>query len=185
MKNLEPVTMRMAKNQKATLDPTKISGRCGRLMCCLRYEDKTYDELKQNMPKKGARVLTEKGTGEVLSHDILSQTVKIEISPGKEVIVSLDQIQKELPPEAEVGPAAPDDAEGRGREPRPPRRERSEAAPGFERRRRSEGDRGDRGGRPYRPDADPGPRGNRSSDPARPRAPEGADKPGPPDVEKS
>lgn len=103
MKNLEPVTMRMAKNQKATLDPAKISGRCGRLMCCLRFEDETYAALKQNLPRKGTRVVTLKGTGEVLSHDVLSQTVKIEVSPGREVVVSVDEIVKELPQESDSG----------------------------------------------------------------------------------
>src|SRR5262249_39710830 len=50
LKVLKPVSMKSAKLQKATLDPLKISGRCGRLMCCLRYEDQTYDELKKNLP---------------------------------------------------------------------------------------------------------------------------------------
>jgi len=52
LKLLKPVNMRMAKMQKATLDPSKISGYCGRLKCCLRYEDKTYTELKKRLPKK-------------------------------------------------------------------------------------------------------------------------------------
>jgi cell fate regulator YaaT (PSP1 superfamily) len=106
MKNLEPVTMRMAKNQKATLDPAKISGRCGRLMCCLRFEDETYNELKRNLPKKGTRIVTTKGTGEVLSHDALSQTVKIEVSPGKELVVTVEDIVREIPPETAEGSSA-------------------------------------------------------------------------------
>ncbi len=128
MKNLEPVTMRMAKNQKATLDPAKISGRCGRLMCCLRFEDQTYSELKQHLPKKGTRILTAKGAGEVLSHDVLSQTVRIEVSPGKEVVVSVGDIQKELPPEIAADTTDPAEAEtpaapaGRGGPDRGPRR---------------------------------------------------------------
>ena len=52
LKNLEPVTMKMAKNQKGNLRPSKISGRCGRLMCCLRYEDKVYEDLKHVLPKR-------------------------------------------------------------------------------------------------------------------------------------
>ena len=59
---LTPISMRAAKVQKATLDPTKISGRCGRLMCCLRYEDETYEELRKKLPKRNTRVKTEKGT---------------------------------------------------------------------------------------------------------------------------
>jgi cell fate regulator YaaT (PSP1 superfamily) len=56
LKVLKPISMKSAKVQKATLDPLKISGRCGRLMCCLRYEDETYEELKAKLPKlKSAR----------------------------------------------------------------------------------------------------------------------------------
>ncbi len=58
LKTLKPVNMRMAKLQKATLDPAKISGYCGRLKCCLRYEDKTYTELKKLMPPRNTRVKT-------------------------------------------------------------------------------------------------------------------------------
>jgi cell fate regulator YaaT (PSP1 superfamily) len=56
LKALKPVNMRMAKMQKATLDPSKISGYCGRLKCCLRYEDETYTELKKRLPRKNSKV---------------------------------------------------------------------------------------------------------------------------------
>ena len=69
IKNLEPVTMKMAKNQKATLDPTKISGRCGRLMCCLRFEDSVYEDLRSGLPGMGVRVATAEGEGEVVAQD--------------------------------------------------------------------------------------------------------------------
>ena len=77
MKSLEPVTMRMAKSQKATLDPTKISGVCGRLMCCLRYEDKVYSELKSKLPKRGSMIKTRKASGKVIDIDVLAQIVSI------------------------------------------------------------------------------------------------------------
>ncbi len=77
LKDLEPVTMKMAKSQKATLDPSKISGRCGRLMCCLRYENDVYEELKPNLPKKGSFVTTSQGKGKVIDYEILSQTVTV------------------------------------------------------------------------------------------------------------
>jgi cell fate regulator YaaT (PSP1 superfamily) len=92
LKNLEPVTMKMAKNQKATLDPSKISGRCGRLMCCLRYEDKVYEDLKQNMPKRGSLVKTAKGIGEVINHDVLQQQVTIEIDNRSKICISVQDI---------------------------------------------------------------------------------------------
>lgn len=96
---LKPVNMRMAKMQKATLDPSKISGRCGRLMCCLRFEDKMYDELKRNTPKKGRRVRLKDGTeGEVVATDLLQQTVKIEVNGGpRSVVASVDDIEASLP----------------------------------------------------------------------------------------
>ncbi len=63
---LKPVNMRMAKMQKATLDPAKISGYCGRLKCCLRYEDKTYTELKKGLPRRNSWVKTNKGEGRIV-----------------------------------------------------------------------------------------------------------------------
>ncbi|MCX5659957.1 MAG: regulatory iron-sulfur-containing complex subunit RicT [Planctomycetota bacterium] len=73
LKVLKPVSMRSAKVQKATLDPTKISGRCGRLMCCLRYEDETYESLRKKLPKKNSRVTTPDGPGTILDTQILTQ----------------------------------------------------------------------------------------------------------------
>ena len=93
IKNLEPVTMKMAKNQKATLDPSKISGRCGRLMCCLRFEDATYDELKRKLPSKGARVGTADGEGEVVGSDILRQLVTVEFPDGREAPYPVETIK--------------------------------------------------------------------------------------------
>jgi len=92
LKNLDPVAMKMAKRQKATMDPAKISGRCGKLMCCLRYEDEVYEELKNNLPKKGSFVSTAKGDGEVLEVEILAQNVLIENEEGKRLSVSLKEI---------------------------------------------------------------------------------------------
>lgn len=73
LKVLKPVSMRSAKVQKATLDPTKISGRCGRLMCCLRYEDETYETLRKKLPHRQSRVMTDDGPGTVLDSQILTQ----------------------------------------------------------------------------------------------------------------
>jgi len=79
LKVLSPVSMRTAKQQKQTLDPKKISGRCGRLMCCLRYEDQTYRDLKKNLPHKKTRVGTPEGPGIVLEGKILTQLVLVEL----------------------------------------------------------------------------------------------------------
>ncbi|MFW6158674.1 MAG: PSP1 domain-containing protein [Planctomycetota bacterium] len=92
IKDLEPVTMRMAKLQKTTLDPAKISGRCGRLMCCLRFEDDLYNHLKRELPKKGTRVKTPEGTGEVVGTEVLEQNVAVELPGRRTVKVGLDNI---------------------------------------------------------------------------------------------
>jgi len=91
IKELEPVTMKMAKNQKATLDPSKISGRCGRLMCCLRFEDATYEELRRELPPRDARVRTPEGEGRVMDHDILRQLVKVEMDDDRQLVMPVRQ----------------------------------------------------------------------------------------------
>lgn len=82
LKILEPVNMRMAKLQKATLDPSKISGHCGRLKCCLRYEDATYLELRKNLPQRNDYVQTPKGQGKVVDLQILTQLVIVQDALG-------------------------------------------------------------------------------------------------------
>lgn len=94
LKELEPVTMRMAKNQKTTMDPSKISGRCGRLMCCLKYEDEVYLNLKSKLPKKGARVQIAQGEGEVLDIDVLAQEAVVELASRDKVKVKAEEIIK-------------------------------------------------------------------------------------------
>jgi cell fate regulator YaaT (PSP1 superfamily) len=92
LKALTPISMRAAKIQKATLDPTKISGRCGRLMCCLRYEDKTYDELRKKLPKRNTRVATEKGDAWVIDGQILTQLVLCQYDDGTREAIPLEKI---------------------------------------------------------------------------------------------
>ena len=89
---LKPVNMRMAKMQKATLDPSKISGYCGRLKCCLRYEDETYTHLKQNLPRKGVLVQTKRGEGKVFDTQILTQLVVVEYENGEKAAYPLEEI---------------------------------------------------------------------------------------------
>jgi cell fate regulator YaaT (PSP1 superfamily) len=93
LKHLKPVNMRMAKMQKATLDPAKISGFCGRLKCCLRYEDDTYTDLKKRLPKKNSTVKTKHGEGKVVDTQILTQLVLIEYQNGEKVAVPVDDIE--------------------------------------------------------------------------------------------
>jgi hypothetical protein len=85
--------MRSAKQQKQTLDPHKISGRCGRLMCCLRYEDKTYRELKKNLPHKKTRVGTAEGPGIVIEGKILTQLVLVELEhDSRRIAVPIEEL---------------------------------------------------------------------------------------------
>ncbi len=92
MKEFQPVTMKMAKSQKTTLDPTKISGRCGRLKCCLNFEAAVYEEMEAKLPKKGAMVVTSKGRGEVLDMDVLQQQVTVETDGGQTIRIHADEI---------------------------------------------------------------------------------------------
>ena len=78
------VSIKMAKEQNFSLNSTKISGCCGRLMCCLRYEHETYEEAQKTMPKMGALVMTENGPGTVVETRPLSQTVKVRLTEKQE-----------------------------------------------------------------------------------------------------
>ena len=80
-----PVAIKMAKEQNLSLNPTKISGVCGRLMCCLKNEEETYEELNRRLPNVGDRVTTDDGLkGEVHSVNVLRQLVKVLVDDGEE-----------------------------------------------------------------------------------------------------
>ena len=84
LSDFQPVSTKMAKTQSMSLNPTKISGSCGRLMCCLRYEQDAYEELVKKIPKVGAFVQTSHGYGNVTSANVLRQKVKVAIDGGGE-----------------------------------------------------------------------------------------------------
>ncbi len=92
LSRMPPVSMRMAKIQKTTLDPSKISGRCGRLKCCLRYEFDTYQALEQDLPAVGSRVVTHQGQGRVLALEVLAQKVVVEFEDRRRILVGHDDI---------------------------------------------------------------------------------------------
>ena len=87
LKDFEPVTIRMAKDQNLPLNPTKISGLCGRLMCCLSYENKTYKELLKKLPKMGQEIKTDQGIGKVIALAPLKKSVPVDIAGGKRIEV--------------------------------------------------------------------------------------------------
>jgi cell fate regulator YaaT (PSP1 superfamily) len=82
----------MAKEQNLALNPTKISGICGRLMCCLGYEYPAYLELKKNLPKVGKHVVTRSGKGKIIRQNVLSQTVTVELEEGGEITIDASEI---------------------------------------------------------------------------------------------
>lgn len=92
LQEMPPVSMKMAKLQKATLDPNKISGRCGRLKCCLRYEYDTYDEYRRELPSNGTMVVTKNGQGKVIGQEILAKKVLVSFQGGRRMLVDLAEI---------------------------------------------------------------------------------------------
>lgn len=82
--DFEPVSIKMAKDQNLSLNPTKISGICGRLMCCLKYEHEVYLELRKGLPKEGELVKTPNGDAIVMSTQIIRELVKVRLITGEE-----------------------------------------------------------------------------------------------------
>jgi cell fate regulator YaaT (PSP1 superfamily) len=92
LSEMPPVSMKMAKLQKATLDPNKISGRCGRLKCCLRYEYDTYEALQKELPPIGADVVTSKGRARVLAHEILAGQVLVSMEDNRRIMLGAAEV---------------------------------------------------------------------------------------------
>lgn len=118
--SMPPVSMKMAKLQKATLDPTKISGRCGRLKCCLRYEYDAYHEILKILPPVGKMVLTPDGVGRVIAQELLAKKVQVELLDHSRKIYGADDIKPVpknlIPPKkdlcGEIDPDQDPDQEG-------------------------------------------------------------------------
>jgi cell fate regulator YaaT (PSP1 superfamily) len=94
----EPVSIRMAKDQNLVLNPQKVSGVCGRLKCCLIYEEALYRELRKGLPKVGKRVITPKGEGKVQELDILGGRVKVWFEGGPPVVFGAKEVHPVAPP---------------------------------------------------------------------------------------
>ena len=82
LKDFEPVSVRMAKDQDLPVNPLKISGACGRLMCCLKYEHPLYQEFKAAAPAVGDLVGTPDGRGRVVAHDVPRDEVRVRLDDG-------------------------------------------------------------------------------------------------------
>ena len=92
------ISMRMAKLQKSTLDPNKISGRCGRLKCCLRYEQDVYEIHQSELPAIGTRVVTTNGSGRVLAQEVLARRLLIEFEDGRRIPVPAAEVLSKITP---------------------------------------------------------------------------------------
>lgn len=88
LKNFEPVSIKMAKEEGLPLNPPKISGICGRLMCCLGFEYDTYRLLLRGLPRQGERVHTPQGKGKVISVNMFKRTVMVELEDGRKIEIS-------------------------------------------------------------------------------------------------
>ena len=180
LSDFTPVSIKMAKEQNLSLNPTKISGLCDRLMCCLKYEQDHYEQTRKRMPRVGREIITPDGLGVINAINVLEETVRVRIAVGDSFELreyKIDDCQrpgqderKPRPEEdatAEDAQQAAENAEGgapetaepnppKKQEQRPPRGERPERAPRPERGPKPErGPRPERGERPPRPERGP------------------------------
>ena len=180
LSDFTPVSIKMAKEQNLSLNPTKISGLCDRLMCCLKYEQDHYEQTRKRMPRVGREIITPDGSGVINAINVLEETVRVRIAVGDSFELreyKIDDCQRpgqdERKPRSEEDATAEDaqqaaeNAEGgaaetaepnqpKKQEQRPPRGERPERAPRPERGPKPErGPRPERGERPPRPERGP------------------------------
>lgn len=93
----DPVSIRMAKQQDLPLSPMEISGICGRLLCCLAYENDYYTEVKKRLPKVGEVVVTPHGSGKVASINVLKETLTVELDSEAIVEITADELKTDKP----------------------------------------------------------------------------------------
>jgi cell fate regulator YaaT (PSP1 superfamily) len=104
-----PVSIKMAKDQGLVLSPTKVSGQCGRLKCCLVYEQAGYAEMRKGLPKLGKRVIATRGEGRVVEVDVLRQRVRVSYGPGDTEVLPAAEVKPMFPSGNQ--PRAPHDAD--------------------------------------------------------------------------
>ena len=93
---LKPVSLQLAKDQRLSLNPAQISGCCGRLMCCLMYEHRTYVEARRRFPREGRKIRTGKGEEKVMAVDIWADTVSLRDAEGERRTVTLAELKEEV-----------------------------------------------------------------------------------------
>jgi len=107
---LKPVSLQLAKDQRLSLNPAQISGCCGRLMCCLMYEHRTYVEARRRFPREGRTVRTDRGEERVVAVDIWRDTVSLKGADGERRTLALDQLRAEVGRSRGRGPEEGDGA---------------------------------------------------------------------------
>ncbi len=202
LSDFTPVSIKMAKEQNLSLNPTKISGLCDRLMCCLKYEQDHYEQTRKRMPRVGREIITPDGSGVINAINVLEETVRVRIAVGDSFELreyKIDDCQRpgqdERKPRLEEDATmedtqqAAENAEGgaaetvelnppKKQEQRPPRGERPERAPRPERGPKPErGPRPERGERPPRPERGPRPPKKQADRPQGREAPVKAEQP--------
>ena len=105
LREFAPISIKMAKDQGLVLNPQRVSGLCGRLLCCLTYEDTLYRTQRKLLPKLGKRVITPKGPGKVRDVDVLSQTIRVFLETGEIAAFKPAEITPMFPSQAGAGPA--------------------------------------------------------------------------------
>ena len=107
LRDFDPISIKMAKEQELSLNPSKLAGQCGRLKCCLAYEYETYIDLKKGLPKIGKKVCWKDGSacGKITGHNIFNGMVKVEIEEGTEKMISAEEIK--LAPKEPKTPTPP------------------------------------------------------------------------------
>ena len=202
LSDFTPVSIKMAKEQNLSLNPTKISGLCDRLMCCLKYEQDHYEQTRKRMPRVGREIITPDGSGVINAINVLEETVRVRIAVGDSFELreyKIDDCQRPGQDERKPRPEedatiedaqqAAENAEGgaaetvelnppKKQEQRPPRGERPERAPRPERGPKPErGPRPERGERPPRPERGPRPPKKQADRPQGKEAPVKAEQP--------
>jgi len=101
LRDFAPVSIKMAKEQGLVLNPQRVSGLCGRLLCCLNYEDALYRTQRKLLPKLGKRVVTPSGPGKVRDVDVLSQTIRVTLDNGEVITVKPSDVTAMFPSSSE------------------------------------------------------------------------------------
>ncbi len=117
--DFQPISIRMAKRQNLPLNPSEISGVCGKLLCCLAYEDELYGQLRVGLPKAGSWLTLERGRGKVLDVNVLTRQLTILWEDGSREVLDADELAANASPAcqpAEEPPEPPDDDGATGEE---------------------------------------------------------------------